>query len=230
PSASALKPKKRRLAPGRPSGVWAGSSSASIPASASHPMTEVAYPVATVAAVRAQPRVSAVTMTASARILNASAKVSSISTPLRTSGLMPPSRGQGVHSGGMRQVLELHRIVGILDRVEVAEPLPDLRFDSRVEGRLDVERPALRVPADLPVLPAHLARLDDVPRGGEGGLAVRVDVVNRDVGIGSRPQMPLVPEAEEAGRRRPRDDDDLGEAVLPVQVGQARLRDRLGVD
>jgi hypothetical protein len=42
PSAAVLKPKTRTLTPGRPSGVSAAGISASMPASASHPITDVA--------------------------------------------------------------------------------------------------------------------------------------------------------------------------------------------
>src|SRR5581483_11164818 len=90
-SASRLNAKKSRLTPGRPSGVSSGDSSRSIPASASQPITEAAYPVAPSPAVLAQPGVSAVTSTRAAAIGNASANVSSISTELTASKARSPA-------------------------------------------------------------------------------------------------------------------------------------------
>ena len=86
-SPAASKPKSSTLAPERPSGVSWGRSSASMPASTLHPMTEVANPVMHWAAVRAQAGEFAVINTRAARISKASANVSTTRTPRRT---MPP--------------------------------------------------------------------------------------------------------------------------------------------
>ena len=71
----------RMLTPGRPSGVSLSGSSRSIPASTLQPMTEVAKPVSLSAASRAQRGLRAVIRTRATRIVNASAKVSSMKTP-----------------------------------------------------------------------------------------------------------------------------------------------------
>ena len=71
--------------PGRPSGVAPGARSPSIAASQPQAITEVAKPVRLVAAMRAQCSVGAVMTSAVARMSKASAKLSSIATPLRTS-------------------------------------------------------------------------------------------------------------------------------------------------
>ena len=96
-SPSRLNPKNSSARPGRPSGVSVAASSRSMPASASHPMTLAAYPVAACPAVRAHPIVSAVTMTRVAVIGNASANVSSTGTELtvRTVAGLGSSRGRG---------------------------------------------------------------------------------------------------------------------------------------
>src|SRR5262245_38132107 len=78
------------LTPGRPSGVSSGESARSTPPSASQPMTDAAYPVASWAAVRAHAGVSAVTMSRAAVIGNASANVSSIGTELIVSIVLCP--------------------------------------------------------------------------------------------------------------------------------------------
>ena len=67
--------------PGRPSGVSSAGRSRSIPASTLQPMTEVANPVSFSAASRAHRAFRAVMMTRATRIVNASAKVSSMKTP-----------------------------------------------------------------------------------------------------------------------------------------------------
>ena len=68
--------------PGLPSGVSSHVANLSIPASAGHMITEVPKPVASVAATSAQRFVAAVINTLPILIGKASAKVSSISTPL----------------------------------------------------------------------------------------------------------------------------------------------------
>jgi hypothetical protein len=68
--------------PGRPSGVSSGASSRSMPASQPQAMTEVAKPVALTAACRAQVGLCAVMSSRVAFIGKASAKVSSMTTPL----------------------------------------------------------------------------------------------------------------------------------------------------
>ena len=68
--------------PGLPSGVSSGPTNFSIPASAGHIITDVPNPVASSAAISAQCFVAAVISTLEILIGNASAKVSSISTPL----------------------------------------------------------------------------------------------------------------------------------------------------
>ncbi len=68
--------------PGRPSGVCSPAARSFVPASQPQPMIEVARPVAASAAVRAQSMSSPVTMSREPHIPNASANVSSISTPL----------------------------------------------------------------------------------------------------------------------------------------------------
>ncbi len=82
------KPNSRMRTPGRPSGVSSGDSSASMPASAPQPMTEVAKPVITVAAIIAHFGVSLVTMIAVPATSKASAKVSSTLMPLRVRSAM----------------------------------------------------------------------------------------------------------------------------------------------
>ena len=76
----------RTAIPGRPSGVSSAANSRSMPASQPQAITEVAKPVMASAAVRAQRGSSAVISSRVARIGNASAKVSSIVTPLRCTG------------------------------------------------------------------------------------------------------------------------------------------------
>ena len=63
-----------------------------MPASHPQPMTEVPKPVMVTAAWRAQRALSAVITTAVARMVKASAKVSSIRTPLTISSRMAPTR------------------------------------------------------------------------------------------------------------------------------------------
>src|SRR6266705_3065873 len=79
------------LIPGRPSGVSAGVSSRSIPASHLQPITDVANPVSLVAASRAHFAVRPVITRRATRIVNASANVSAIVTPLIFMGA-PPRR------------------------------------------------------------------------------------------------------------------------------------------
>ena len=80
----ASKPKSSTLAPDRPSGVSSGKSSASMPASTLHPITDVAKPVIALAAVRAHAGESAVINTRAARMSNASANVFTTRTPRRS--------------------------------------------------------------------------------------------------------------------------------------------------
>ena len=79
--------------PGRPSGVSAGPSSRSMPASQPQAMTEVANPVAATAAWYAHSRSGAVMMMRVAFMPKASAKASSIVTPLMF--MAPAARRRG---------------------------------------------------------------------------------------------------------------------------------------
>ena len=87
---------RRTAIPGRPSGVCSGASSRSIPASQPHAITEVANPVMASAAIRAQRGSSAVITSRVARMGNASAKVSSIMTPLTITRPWPPLPAAGL--------------------------------------------------------------------------------------------------------------------------------------
>ena len=80
--ASRLKAKIKSDTPGRPSGVWSGSSRPSIAASALQAITLVAKPVAWIPAVSAHSADTAVTITRVPTIVKASANVSAIATPL----------------------------------------------------------------------------------------------------------------------------------------------------
>jgi len=84
PSPSASKANSSTLMPGRPSGVSSGAISASIPASTLQPITDVAKPVIESAAVLAHAGDCAVMTTRAPRMPKASAKVSTILTPLRS--------------------------------------------------------------------------------------------------------------------------------------------------
>ena len=89
PRPSASNAKSSTLAPGRPSGVSFDDSSLSMPASTLQPITDVANPVIDCAAMRAHAEVWAVMTTRAARMPNASANVSAMRTPCRsTSRLM----------------------------------------------------------------------------------------------------------------------------------------------
>jgi hypothetical protein len=96
--------------PGRPSGVSSTVKRRSIAASTSQAMTLVALPVITIAAIRAHFAVTAVMMTRVPVMGNASAKVSTISTPLRfklEEGAAAVSVGKvhpGHRGGGTRMV------------------------------------------------------------------------------------------------------------------------------
>src|SRR5437763_507707 len=95
-SASRLNANSRTLTPGRPSGVSSGGRTRSTDASASQAITLVAYPDIVRPAVSAQAAVSAVTTARAAVIGNASANVSTTSTPFNNSGGGGADPGWGV--------------------------------------------------------------------------------------------------------------------------------------
>ena len=86
--------KSRTATSGRPSSVWSGVSSRSMPASAPQAITDVAKPVMVCAAMSAHFCVGAVMMMRVPTMGKASANVSMISTPLIFSFDMTPVRGR----------------------------------------------------------------------------------------------------------------------------------------
>src|SRR5688572_28187274 len=115
-SPSALNAKTRTLAPGRPSGVSRAGSMASIPASTLRPMTEVAKPVIAVAAVRAHASDAAVMITRDARMSNASANVSAMSTPRRSRATGSPDQNLALAWNGRVTRVALVRVVPLIAR------------------------------------------------------------------------------------------------------------------
>src|SRR5215470_11932236 len=227
--------------PGRPSGVSAAGTARSMPASHLHPITDVAKPVIERAAASAHFSFSAVMSTRAPHIANASANVSTITTSSisishrggkrgpRSS--CPPLARRGGSLGRGRDQLVLPEIgvgdsvVVEADGVVVLEERPDQLLDSRIVIGGDVQH------SPLVVLDDQLPILDDIPRRAEHPLLVVVLVVDRDVGVRTRPEMPLVREAQQPRWTGASDDRDLVEGVLAVEpVGERRLGERLRID
>src|SRR3954453_5279773 len=178
--------RSRTLTPGRPSGVSSGASSHSIPASHLQPMTEVAKPVILSAASRTQRGLRAVITTRATRMVNASAKVSSMATPrMSTSALLQRGVAQPPH----REVVEGDRAVLVVEAAQV-------RHHGIVVARRETEAPARRRAAELPLLDHQRSALDDVPRQREHPGQVGFPRVYRHVGVGADTEVSLAFEAE----------------------------------
>jgi len=120
-----------------------------------------------------------------------------------------------------------HRVVGEADGVEILEERLDDLLDRGVKVRRDVQEASLVVHTELVVLDDELAVLDHVPRRREHLLLVVVRLVDRDVGVRPDAEVPLAGEPEESCGPRARDDRDLVERVLPVEVAQPGVVERL---
>src|SRR6476469_6089375 len=212
----------RTLRPGRPSGVSASSNCRSMPASTLQPMTEVANPVSLRAASRAHRSLRAVTMIRATRMVNASAKVSSMSTPrMFTAASSRRCRLTRQIRDGV--VLERHGRVPL----EVAAQAGQHRI---VVSRRDPEAPPRGGAAQVTLLDDQRPVLDHVARRREHGGQVGVATVDSHVGVGAHAEMALLREPEQARGPGPRDDRDLVEGVLPRQpVGQYAPGAQLGI-
>ena len=130
-----------------------------MPASHLQPMTEVAKPVIWVAAIMAQRRLRAVMMTRVPHILKASAKVSSISTPLisiRGHSLQPPIQGTVTALGQI--VLDLHRVVLEFQAVILLKVILDGGLDLVVVAGHHIQAAARLIAHDAAILRHQLAR------------------------------------------------------------------------
>ena len=86
-----------------------------------------------------------------------------------------------------------------------------------------VDQFAIGVGLNLAVVDDHFAPMDHIPRQFEHPLHVDFGLVDRDVGIGSGAEVPLVLETEDPGRGGAGDDGDFVERVLAGEVAQAAL-------
>src|SRR5688572_28206497 len=197
--------KNRTETPGRASGVSAGVSSRSIPASHLQAMTDVAKPVSLSAASRAHLSERAVITSRAARMPNASAKVSWMKTPR-----ISTSAGDGAGRAGQssdRIVLERHRRI----LIEVA---PQPLLDGSIEFGSQVKSMACRGAAQLPFLHDERAALHHVARRREHLRVILVAVVDGDIRVGAHTQMSFRTEAEQSRRPGARHDGNLLQRVL----------------
>ena len=96
---------------------------------------------------------------------------------------------------GDRIVLEGHRVLLLKDRFQIL-------FDLRIEMRLDQVFASQLEAFDVSLFHHDVAPLEHVPRIAKQEPAVRLVVVNADVGVGPYPQVPLALHPQ--GPRRPR--------------------------
>ncbi len=120
----------------------------------------------------------------------------------------------------LSDVVVVDRVIRKLNRVVLLEPVADVVDGRGVVRRGRVQQHAPFRLAQVPFLEDHAAAMDHDPRQLEHPLLVLAGGVDRHVGVGSDTQMPLVGEAQHAGGGGPRDDGDLVERVLALQIPQ----------
>ena len=111
-----------------------------------------------------------------------------------------------------------HGIVRELHAVVVLEQ----RFQGGVDARVVLGADPQQAPrirrAQFAVLDDRPAVLDDVAGRGEHRLAIGAVVVDRDVGVGAHAEVALVAQPEQPRRPGARDDRDLLQRVLAIEV------------
>ena len=120
------------------------------------------------------------------------------------------------------EVFDFDRVIPPPDRVRLLEPFLDVRLDVAVVFGSDMQRLSVSFFADLALLDDDPARLDDEARQLEHRLLVRVRRVDRDVGVGPRPEVSLVLQSQDSSRAGPGDDGDLRQRVLAVEARRGR--------
>ena len=122
---------------------------------------------------------------------------------------------------GSLEPLDLHGIVLERHRVRLLEERADEVLDPAVVGgRTMNSRPSVTAD-DVTLLDHDLSALDHIPRIREQEPAlVRLLGIDRHVGIGADTQMALLRQAQRTRRTRRRDDRDVIQRVLPVEIRQ----------
>src|ERR1051325_8834249 len=101
----------------------------------------------------------------------------------------PPLSGAGTHVGAA-ETIHLGGVVVERYRIDLLEQRPQVLLDRLVERGAHDELPSPGHGANLPVLDHHLPPLDDIARRPEQRSIPRLPVVENDVRVRARPQVP----------------------------------------
>src|SRR5260370_6958090 len=116
------------------------------------------------------------------------------------------------------EVTGIHRIVGKVDGVIGLESFFDVGHHAFVIGRLDMQRFAKEILADLAFFDHDFAALDDIARQLEHGFYIGARCVDRYIAVRAGAEVAFVFKPENAGRAGARADGDLVKRVFAVEV------------
>src|SRR5206468_8704954 len=120
----------------------------------------------------------------------------------------------------MAQPFDLHGIVVERDRIDLLKQRAQVVLDVLVTGGMNDELAPIRDVTHVSFFDDDLAAFDHVARIGKQKAVIRPLRVDRHVRIGPDSQVALPRQSERARRAGGRDDGDLRQRVLSIEVGE----------